>query len=384
MLEELKNQDTAMRIKPFGFTNYLCLGVFWAAWVLSGCSSEKKDRTKPSYRKVTEVVFSTGQIEPQHFHTIRSEVSGRVTQIAKESGAILPPNTMILLLKDKVAQQELKLAQEEYAYAKENASHASATLQELQQRIELAKEKLANDSANLKRYSNLMEQNATTPQQYDQAKLAYESARSNLKSLEKQYENLKAELQLNLKRAARKKKIAAEQASHFQVRTQDTSKVYKVYPSEGATVTIGEPLVQLGHPARYVLKLEVDETDIKKVKKGMEVLYQIEGEDSLRQATLSKVSAAPEQNSNYYAVEAMPKQKLENIPAGITVEANIIIQKKEQVLTLPASYITEEDSVLVLTSEEKEQWVKVETGISDMQYVEVRSGVDSSQTILMP
>ena len=71
-----------------------------------------------------------------------------------------------------------------------------------------------------------------------------------------------------------------------------------------------------------------------------------------------------------------PKKLFPNLSA----EANIIIQTKKNIITIPNNYIIDGKYVLVNTDEKRE----VKLGLNDYQKTEVLEGLKESETIYKP
>lgn len=65
---------------------------------------------------------------------------------------------------------------------------------------------------------------------------------------------------------------------------------------------------------------------------------------------------------------------------NLSVEANIILQTRKEVLSIPLSYLLDGRYVLVSPNDRQE----VETGIRDLKRVEILSGIDSATVIYKP
>jgi hypothetical protein len=65
---------------------------------------------------------------------------------------------------------------------------------------------------------------------------------------------------------------------------------------------------------------------------------------------------------------------------NLTAEANIIVRTKEKALTIPRSYLTEKNEVILSDGQRK----IIETGIADLQKIEVLSGLDTATVIIKP
>ena len=66
-----------------------------------------------------------------------------------------------------------------------------------------------------------------------------------------------------------------------------------------------------------------------------------------------------------------------NLCPGLTVEANIIVREKPEALVIPKSYLLPGDSVMLQNKEK----IKVKTGLKNLKYVEIVSGLDTTATL---
>ncbi|PHO00839.1 RND transporter, partial [Rhodobacteraceae bacterium 4F10] len=78
--------------------------------------------------------------------------------------------------------------------------------------------------------------------------------------------------------------------------------------------------------------------------------------------------------------EAIFTNKPTKLFPNLSLEANIIIQTKQNALTIPRKYIINDTYVML----EGGQLQKVETGLMDYELVEIISGIDKSTKIQLP
>ena len=64
----------------------------------------------------------------------------------------------------------------------------------------------------------------------------------------------------------------------------------------------------------------------------------------------------------------------------MTAEANIVIETKKNVITIPKNYLIQNEYVLVNKNEKR----KVKTGLSDYQKVEILEGLKPDESIFKP
>jgi hypothetical protein len=78
-------------------------------------------------------------------------------------------------------------------------------------------------------------------------------------------------------------------------------------------------------------------------------------------------------------VEAVFVKQPNKLYPGLTGEANIIIQEKEKVLSIPFDYLLAGSKV-----QTKDGLLSVETGVQNFERIEIVSGLDTNTYILKP
>jgi multidrug efflux pump subunit AcrA (membrane-fusion protein) len=125
----------------------------------------------------------------------------------------------------------------------------------------------------------------------------------------------------------------------------------------------------------------VDETDIALLEKGQQIVYTIDAyKDKEFKGTVEeeypRISPGNKTSRVISTVEIPNGLK---VFSGMSVEANIVIAEKKNILVIPREYLSAEKTVKV---KGKDEPVKVETGVSDLQFVEILSGITESDEIV--
>ncbi|MBK9735400.1 MAG: hypothetical protein IPO92_10685 [Saprospiraceae bacterium] len=81
-----------------------------------------------------------------------------------------------------------------------------------------------------------------------------------------------------------------------------------------------------------------------------------------------------------FTVIATFVKKPEVLYPNLSVEANIILNKKEKTMTIPSSYITDDTYVMLKDGSKK----RVVIGLKDYQFVEITGGIDATTEIILP
>jgi multidrug efflux pump subunit AcrA (membrane-fusion protein) len=121
----------------------------------------------------------------------------------------------------------------------------------------------------------------------------------------------------------------------------------------------------------------IDEVDISKIFKGQMVIVSLDAYPKRTfDAKVIKIYPEKDERSLTFAVEADFVTKPDRLLKGLSGEANIIINVKKNVLTLPSQYITSDSKVNT-----KSGLIPVEIGLKSLEFAEILSGIDSSTII---
>jgi HlyD family secretion protein len=150
----------------------------------------------------------------------------------------------------------------------------------------------------------------------------------------------------------------------------------------------GTVLMKMANMSRLIFKGTVDEIDVGKLKEGMAAEIKVGALPNEKiEGQLSKISLKAEKkdNATVFPIEVtIPVNSNSVLRAGYSANVNIIIQKKDSVLTIPERTVTfRNDSafVRVVLGPERveERWIR--TGLSDAINIEVLSGLSESDSV---
>jgi len=147
--------------------------------------------------------------------------------------------------------------------------------------------------------------------------------------------------------------------------------------------------------------LAIDELDISKVEVGMPVKITVEAlSGEVFEGTVEKIADEGTSQNNVSTFDVtVTMDKTPKLKAGMTVDAELTVAKKQNVLMLPVAAIQQKDGksyVIPAKSEDAKsqgnnskngpsqmQMVEVETGISNDEYIEIVSGLNEGDMVLM-
>ena len=156
----------------------------------------------------------------------------------------------------------------------------------------------------------------------------------------------------------------------------------------GQTVTSGDAVIVLSD--RLIVQAQVDETDIGKVKLKQTAVISLDAyPDTKIKAKIDHIAYESKivNNVTIYEVDILPEKVPAIFRSGMSANVNIIEQSKENVLLIPLEAVKQDaDGSFVLISSgrsEKPVMRRVQLGISDDKNVEVVSGLETQDNIVM-
>ena len=330
----------------------------------SSKSSKETDLPKVKVQKgnIIEKALAVGTIEPENEISVKSKVSGVVKRIFADAGTFVNAGDPLLEVKPDPAPIEL-------ADAKRG--------------VQLSEVEVENVSKDRARNEAMFKKKLISDKEHEDGQRKFQEA------------------ELHLKIA--KEKLALLESGKVSIGNTEIESIVKA-PISGfvlsKTVEVGDPvtplttyqegtvLMKMASMERLIFKGTVDEIDVGKLKEGMTTELKVGAlpNDTIR-GTLRRISlkAEKKENATGFPIEILiPKTSNATLRAGYSANANIIIQRKENVLTIPERVITfRNDSAIVkvaLAGGKEEQRV-VKTGLSDAITIEVKEGLNEGDEV---
>ena len=158
----------------------------------------------------------------------------------------------------------------------------------------------------------------------------------------------------------------------------------------GQTVTTENPVVVVAD--RLIVKAQVDETDIGAIAVGQPASISLDAfPQDVIAATVDHVAyeATTVNNVTIYEVDVLPAQVPDVMRSGMTATVTFIVADKPETLAVPAEAIRRDASgaaVLVAGARpwDRPEKTAVATGATDGKSVEILSGLQPGETVLVP
>jgi HlyD family secretion protein len=316
-------------------------------------------------------VAATGVVTPYVEVEVKSKAAGEIINFPFEEGHVLEKGKVVVKLDPETEQSRV--------------NQANADLLVADARLEKAKITLKDEELRVKRQKSLFEDEVISRQALDNALIAAERARSDVKIAGAE-----------LIRAKEALKEAKDRLNDTEITAPLKGTILKKYVEEGqvisstvSSVSEGTLLFTMADLNRIYIEAMVDETDIGKIKSGQEVDITADSYSGklfkgnvLRIAPQGRVESTITVFDVTIEVEDSNKTMLKPM---MTANAEMLIDHRKDVLLVPSEAVRsrEKETGVYRLQKDEPVWSPVTTGESDGILTEVHGDVREGEEIIL-
>ena len=355
------------------YTKFIFIGLFVLVLIWTFVFLWKKSRpVKVEYQIVTPVVgtiekktVATGKVEPRDEVLIKPQISGIVSEVCKEAG------------------QSVKAGE---VLAKVKVIPEMGTLSAAESRVNVAQINLRQTQKEYDRTKELYKGKVIASEEFERAETEWMRAKEELQNAQ---DNLEIVRDGIAKRSS--------QFSNTQIRATITGMILDVPIKVGNSViqsnnfNDGTTIATIADMSDMIFKGKIDETEVGRIKEGMPLTLTIGAlQDMKFNAILEYISPKSIEENGAILFEIKAAAEVPDsvfVRAGYSANAEIILDRCQEVLTIPESTVEfQQDStfVQVVTAEEPELELQrryVKLGLSDGINIQVKEGLTTSDKI---
>ena len=352
----------------------LILGV-----AMAGCQNKRE--ITPGRKTIVDAVFASGHTENRSQYTIMANVEGLIQQAYVVEGDTVQSGQRLFRIQNDVQRTQVANAATNLDFARTNASEGSPQLLQLEAQIAQAQKKLSVDSVNYLRFSRLVKTQAVSTSDYDNARLTYQNSQSALVVLEKNLADLRHNLNLSVDNARAQYEIQTENDKYYAITSVGNGVVMNVNKKTGDFIKKGDAIAVMG-TGSVIIKLDIAEDDIRRVRVGQKTLISLNSEkEKTYPAVITKIYPSFNSTEQSFVAEAGFDAIPRDLLNGTQLQANIIIETKENALVIPSYCLMNDSFVLVKGSPGKR---RVSVGIRTLEWAEITAGLQPGEVIAAP
>lgn len=341
----------------------LVLGTFYMLWKKSQPEKTSFSTTSPIVTTIENKTVATGKVEPRTVVQIKPQISGIITEIYKEAGQQVKAG-------DVIAKVQI---------IPDMVSLSAAELRIKRAQIALEKAQIDYD-----RQKSLFDKGVISQEAYQTATIELKSSQVDLVDAQNNYDLMKEGITRN-----------ASNYSNTLIRSTINGMILDIPQKVGSSViqsnnfNDGTTIATVANMKDMIFVGKIDETEVGKIKVGMPIVLVIGAlEGKTFDATLEYIAPQGISDGGAIVFEIKAAVSLSDdvfVRSGYSSNAQIILEKKENILALPESaLIFEKDSVFVEV-QTKDTLVfdkrAVKLGLSDGINIEVLEGVTQNEKI---
>lgn len=353
------------RIVLLSVVGLAVVGTFVFLWKKAQPEVTEYEIVTPEHGTVETKTVATGNVEPRYEILIKPQISGIISEVLKEAG-------------QRVTEGEI--------IAKVKVIPEMGQLNSAESRVNVARISLEQVESTHRRDEQLFKQGILTAEEFDVSKANYRKAKEELANAQSALEIVRDGISRNTR-----------SSSTTQIRSTITGMILNVPIKVGNSViqsnsfNDGTTIASVANMNDMIFRGNVDETEIGKIREGMPIKLTV-GALGTRtfDAVLEYVSPKGEEKNGAIQFEIKAAVSLPDtsfVRAGYSANAEIVLERAENVLTIPESTVEfHGDTAFVqVVKQEKPKQIfekrQIKTGLSDGIKIEVKEGLTEKDKI---
>ena len=353
------------RIVLLSIVGLAVVGTFVFLWKKAQPEVIEYEIVTPERGTVETKTVATGNVEPRYEILIKPQISGIISEVLKEAG-------------QRVTEGEI--------IAKVKVIPEMGQLNSAELRVNVARISLDQVESTHRRDEQLFKQGILTAEEFDVSKANYRKAKEELANAQSSLEIVRDGISRNTR-----------SSSTTQIRSTITGMILNVPIKVGNSViqsnsfNDGTTIASVANMNDMIFRGNVDETEIGKIREGMPIKLTV-GALGTRtfDAVLEYVSPKGEEKNGAIQFEIKAAVSLPDtsfVRAGYSANAEIVLERAENVLTIPESTVEfHGDTAFVqVVKQEKPKQIfekrQIKTGLSDGIKIEVKEGLTEKDKI---
>lgn len=348
--------------------------------IVSFACSKSKTQGKPEYREITETVFASGSLEPMDKYNLTAQSEGYITALNFKEGDIVKTNDVLAVVDNQQNIFNEKAAAQLLGISQVNVSENAPAIKQTEAALALATEKLKQDEQQMNRYKKLLESNSVSKLEYENIALAYENSKTNVINLQQTLKLQKQQANQQLINTDAQKNISSFLSGNNEVKAVVGGKIYKKMKELGDYVRRGDVIAMIGNANSVYARVNVDESNIAKIKEGQKALIQLNTNKGVSyEGTLYELLPAFDDASQSFICKVKFEKEPDLKISGTQLQANIVIGSKKRAFVIPRAFLDYGNKVMV---KGKDEPVVVKTGFVSSEWVEITEGLSESDVLL--
>jgi multidrug efflux pump subunit AcrA (membrane-fusion protein) len=378
--------------------------------VAAGCSAPEEAAVNPTEQTesvtpvqvetVTSGVVSleaglTAKLAPSEEVQVSPKVSGKITSLPVKLGDYVKKGQVLFRLDEQDLQNSVKSAEAALAVAQANLKQAGSSsdqgLVQAQNGLKQAQQALSDAQINQQRMQQLFSQGAISAQQLEQANTQLTNAQTAYANAQQALEAAQQKTSIQVSQASVNQASVALQTAREQLANATVTAPIDGYVSSvtGAVGQMagGSPVVVIVQTNPLLVKANLSEDDVTKVKVGTPVKVHVQSTGQELDAQVTAVSPVMDSQLKAYPVEISipnPSNELKSdMVVTVTFPSTDVEGANSLVISRSAIFEREGKQYVFKLEGDVAKQVEITTGVGTSDQIQVTSGLSEGDQVVV-
>jgi multidrug efflux pump subunit AcrA (membrane-fusion protein) len=348
-------------------------------FLLAACG-KRSEETKPIRKDVTETVFASGVLEAEGTYNLTAQTDGYLLQIYFKEGDIVKEGSVLAVVDNKENKYNTESTTALYNIAQSNLSPNAPALMQAKNTVVVAKRNLEQDSLQWERYKKLLATKSVAQVDFENVQLKYQTSLASYESSKENYKLQKQQAEQSLINNKTLKEVNRVVFGNNEIRAVVSGRVYEKRKQKGDFVRKGDVIAVIGNANNLYAKINVDESNIGKIKTGQEALIQLNTDkEKMYKAIVGEVYPAFDEASQSFYCKLVFTDSLDFKISGTQLQSNITVGFQKNALLIPRNYLNFDGTVQI---KGEKQPTKVVTNFVSTYWVQILSGITEATVLV--
>jgi len=306
-------------------------------------------------RNIESNLLLTGEVTPAYNSDVKAEVGGKIREIHVQVGDFVKKGGLLVTIDDTDLLTEKRSAETD---------------------IEGAELSVNKNRGNYERAESLFKQKLISKEVFDNLKADMEISENTL-------DKAKARLQIVMDKLAKTKITAPVDGTVLEIPVTEGSVVVAA-----ASVNSGTVLMTFADLSQLLIESHVNQVDSPRLVRGQEVEVNMsDTTDTPVKARIEFIAplAVVKNNIKGFKVEALIEDAEDRLKPGMSVSMNVPVGAAQQAVSVPVSAVFKESkqNIVYVRKGGSTEKRKVTVGVNNLSFVEIKSGLDEGEEILL-
>lgn len=306
-------------------------------------------------RNIESNLLLTGEVTPAYNSDVKAEVGGKIREIHVQVGDFVKKGGLLVTIDDTDLLTEKRSAETD---------------------IEGAELSVNKNRGNYERAESLFKQKLISKEVFDNLKADMEISENTL-------DKAKARLQIVMDKLAKTKITAPVDGTVLEIPVTEGSVVVAA-----ASVNSGTVLMTFADLSQLLIESHVNQVDAPRLVRGQEVEVNMsDTTDTPVKARIEFIAplAVVKNNIKGFKVEALIEDAEGRLKPGMSVSMNVPVGAAQQAVSVPVSAVFKESkqNIVYVRKGGSTEKRKVTVGVNNLSFVEIKSGLDEGEEILL-